>query len=232
MLQESEDPLLSQFLMNALQNSRASFVTNAFIKQLNTPMQILNDRNSNINAIPNTNMVNHFNVDGFAYLNNNYLAINKLTHQHHLQNLANSTELLKTLADLSRQEGEDRFARYGAFVLLSSVTTSEAFSLLDTHQSDFLKLIEANFTADLPFYLPEPLSSDQTEPPNPFDELTLIAFNPYSSSDSLFVEPTIRYIPQGAKPGETREAVTARLAGKPAVCRFPWVAKNWSRCQD
>lgn len=162
---------------------------------------------------------------------NRYLAINAFTHQHHLQNLSSSSVLLETLSDLALQEEEDHFVRYGAFVLLSSVNTRESLNLLDAHESEFLELVEANYTENLPFYLPPSLSSDQPESP-----LVLVAaIDPYlsPSNDSPFgelLQPIIPSIFQGANPGETRQQVTARLAGKPAVCRFAWVAQNWNRC--
>ena len=100
-------------------------------------------------------------------------------------------------------------------------------------------MIEATYQADLPYQIPEPLSS----PINPFAEPTEIVvaavIEPNYPSDSLLDIPQQPIIPrtpqgetQGADPSETQEEVTARLAGTPVVCRLPWIAKKWSRCHD
>ena len=207
-LQASDDFAIHGFLMLAMQRAQSPDVTAALVEQINISVEEVSSR---------------------------YIAINILTtHQHHLQNLADSKELLKTLSDLALREEETDFIRYGAFLLLSSVNTPEALSLLNTHQSEFLELVEDNYTANLPFYLPAPLG--KTSSPDPFrDEGTLVAFNVSPSSHSLPLDPSqpfrIDYFPQGAEPGDTREEVTARLDGKPAVCRFRWVADRWRRCQ-
>ncbi|MDJ0705627.1 MAG: HEAT repeat domain-containing protein, partial [Leptolyngbyaceae cyanobacterium MO_188.B28] len=221
-LEESENPIVRGLLMRNLQWNRASFVTDALINRLNIQAEVLSNR---------------------------YRAIASLSHQHHLQNLADSSDLLQTLSDLALREGEDRFIRYGALLLLSSINTPEALSLLDAHQPDFLALIEANFEAKLPFYLPNPLPSDEIESPEPFVEPTMIAaVDPYTSpSNSLPVDTLpqliIPSIDQGDDPGdnlddvsadppETLDEAIAQLERPPAVCRFPWVAKNWSRCRN
>ncbi|MEM9093135.1 MAG: hypothetical protein AAGC93_30955, partial [Cyanobacteria bacterium P01_F01_bin.53] len=77
-----------------------------------------------------------------------------------------------------------------------------------------------------------PLNADS---PKTFVPPTITAFV-YRLPDSASplsepIHPFIPAIPQGAIPGETRQELQARLEGKPAVCRFPWVAEKWGRCQ-
>ncbi|MEM6835244.1 MAG: HEAT repeat domain-containing protein [Cyanobacteria bacterium P01_C01_bin.120] len=218
-LRASEDPTIRWYLTIAMQRARDPIVTAALVEQI-----ILVEQ-----ASVNTP------------IENRYSAINSLTtQQHHLQNLADSQDLLKTLSDLALTEEEPALIRYGAFLLLSSVNTPEALSLLNTHQSEFLELVEANYAANLPFYLPEPIN--QTSSPNPpsspspfRDEGTLVA----SGTLVGIIHPPSNPIPQGirpedlhgAEPGETRQVATARLAGTPPVCNFEWVKKRWRRCQ-
>ncbi|MEN8446049.1 MAG: hypothetical protein ABG776_13660, partial [Cyanobacteria bacterium J06555_13] len=211
-VQNSEEHIFRGRLMRNLQEYRDSSITVFLLEQLNNPAE------TEINR---------------------YRAINAFSRQYHLENLSNSSESLQTLAKLALQEEEVNFIRYGALLLISSVNTPEALTLLDTHQSKFLTLIEANYTANLPFYLPKPLNTEQIEPQNPLDESNILiaALDPYQDTinGSPFEtrqEPILPSIPQGANPGETRQDVTARLDGKPAVCRFPWVARNWSRCSS
>ena len=205
-LQMSEDREARGLVTSVMQRTQSPIATAALVAQIDTSTEASSNR---------------------------YFAINSLTtQQHHLQNLADSQDLLKTLSEVALAEEEPNFIRYGAFLLISSVNTPEALSLLNTYQSEFLELVEANYAANLPFYLPEPIN--QTSSPNPLrDEGTLVASSNLfgiitpSSSIPQGASPVL----QGAEPGDARQEVAARLDGKPAVCRFEWVADRWRRCQ-
>lgn len=198
---DTETRALATLVMQSTHNPSA---TNALVARLNAPTESLNNR---------------------------YFAINSLTTQpQHLQNLADSEDLLKTLSELALIDDEPGFIRYGAVLLLASVNTPESLSLLNAHQSDFLALVQAHYNANLPFYLPDPLN--QKKSPNPFndrDESLLASTVIIIPPASIRQEDSPSF--HGAEPGDTRRAVASRVAGTPPVCNFQWVANRWRRCQ-
>jgi HEAT repeat protein len=163
---------------------------------------------------------------------NYYAAITALGRRHHQQNLADSDELLQTLADVALRPNTNFFARYGAVVLLSSLGTDESIRLLADHEAVFVELVEENSQTP-PFSLPCPLTpssaSELAEEECTVEEgETLFATLPSSlASDVGFWED----IATPAKPtqGETLAQLEGR--GPLRVCRFAWFARHWSRCR-
>jgi HEAT repeat protein len=206
-LQNSEDLILRGVVIDNLQWYQEPSVTNALMVQLNKPSET---------AI------------------NRYRTINSLRYTYHLRNLAKSQVVPQTLSNLALRTEEDRFIRYGSFLLLSGINNSKAIRQLDAKKSEFLDLAETNYDVKLPFYLPDPPQKN-ADPDNPFDMnggvAIAAALDLYKPSNSIFPASDIPSILQGAKPGETRESVTAFLAGKPPICRYPWLAQYWNRCR-
>ena len=135
----------------------------------------------------------------------------------------------KMLKKATLTEEEDNFIRYGAVLLLASVNDDTANRLLNDHQEEFLELVEVNYTADLPFYIPLPLNHIVSSDP----------FRSENAGESL-VASTEFFIPSrsisqwesfhGAEPGETYQAVTAHV-GKSYACNIPWFSKLVPRCR-